>query len=112
MSPTLPSAPLLAIDGEHRELPGSSGRGARGCLDGALDLARLSFVDEAELLGLRARIFDEFYREALLRMLALTVERPVLLGDEGGDLRFALADHAQRRTLHATCGEAAAHLLP
>src|SRR6185437_2899103 len=42
----------------------------------------------------------------------LALERPVLLPDEGRDLLFALADHAQRRALHPARREAAPHLLP
>ena len=42
----------------------------------------------------------------------LRLDGPILLSDEGLDLLLALHDHAQRRTLHAARGQAAADLLP
>ena len=44
---------------------------ARGRFDGALDFARLRFVDEAELLDLPAAVLDELEREGLRGVLAL-----------------------------------------
>ena len=45
-------------------------------------------------------------------MLAFGVQRPVFLRNEGLNLGFSLADHAQRRTLHAPRGQTALHFLP
>ena len=73
--------------------------------------ALLSF-DEAELLDLAAGKFHQLEREGLLAVLALGVDGPVFLRHERGDLVFALADHAQRRALHAPGRQAAPHFLP
>src|SRR6185437_2135488 len=45
-------------------------------------------------------------------MRSLTVDGPVFLRYERRDLRFPLADHAQRGALHAPGGEAAPDFLP
>src|SRR5690606_9207671 len=95
--------PLLAFDGDDTKRAVRPGRArpARGGLDRARDLACLRFVDEAELLDLRAAVLHELQREALRGVLAFAVDRPVLARLEGGDLLLALADHPERRALHA-----------
>ena len=45
-------------------------------------------------------------------MRPLALDGPVLLRQERADLLLALADHAQRRALHAPRRQSAAHLLP
>src|SRR5579863_10054566 len=45
-------------------------------------------------------------------MLSQAIDAPVFLRHEGRDLILAFADHAQRRTLHASGRQSAAHLLP
>src|SRR6185312_2682487 len=111
--------PLLAVDCDDAQLTEPVRRGARlsgglpGRLaDGALDLSRLRLVRKRELLDFPAGVFGELQREGSRLACALPFERPILLRDEGGDLFLALADHAQRGTLHAACREAAAHFLP
>ena len=104
------AAALLAIDREHAQLAAASGAGRRA--DGALDLARFGFVGEAELLDLAAAILQQLQREGLRAVRPLALDGPVLLRQERADLLLALADHAQRRALHAPRRQSAAHLLP
>ena len=81
-------------------------------MSACFDVARRAFVGEAELLDLLAVEFDELEREGLRAVFAFGFERPVFLRHERADLVFALADHAQRRALHAAGRQAAAHFLP
>src|SRR4029077_16564319 len=53
------AAPLLALDREH------GGPAGRGRLDGALDLARLRLVGEAELFDLAAAVLEQLQRDVL-----------------------------------------------
>ena len=85
------AAALLALDREHGE------RAGRGRLDGALDLARLRLVGEAELFDLAAAVLEQLQREVLRAVRALALDGPVFLRLEGFDFLFALADHAQCR---------------
>ena len=82
---------LLAVHRQDGEL--ALGR----LVQRALDLARLRFGGEAELLDLGAPVFDQLARETSAPMLELGIDGPVLPRHEGGDLVLALADHAQRR---------------
>ena len=84
----------------------------RGILDGLLDAARRGLVGEAELLDLLAVELDQLERKGLRAVLAFGLERPVFLRLEDRDLVLALADHAQRRALHAAGRQPAPHLLP
>ena len=84
----------------------------RGIVDRFFDAARGVFVGEAELLHLLPVELDQLEREVLRAVLAFGFERPVFLGLEDADLVLALADHAQRRALHAAGRQAAAHFLP
>src|SRR6185436_14593228 len=89
---------------------GSSARRGAGCANDRLfDFARGRAIGEAELLDLRALVLDELQREALGAVLAFAIERPVFLRHERRYFLFALADHAQRRALHAPRREAAAN---
>ena len=106
------AAALLAIDREHAQLAAAIGGRAGRRPDGALDLARLLFVGEAELLDLLAAILQQLQRKGLRAVRPLTLDGPVLLRQERADLLLALADHAQRRALHAARRQPAAHLLP
>ncbi|MNV27402.1 hypothetical protein D3C71_1185510 [compost metagenome] len=60
-------------------------------------------VGDGELLELLPVQLDQLGVEVLRGVRALGGDRPVLAGDEGFDLFFALDDHAQRRALHAAC---------
>ena len=87
---------LLAIHRQDREF--ALGR----LLQRALDFpCRSRFVREAELLDLLALELDQLAGKLLLRVLQLGIDGPVLARHERGDLILALADHAQRGTLHA-----------
>ena len=77
-----------------------------------LDLARLRLGGEAELLDLGATVLEQLQRERLRAVRALALDGPVLLRLEGLDLLLALADHAQRRALHAPGGQPLPHFLP
>ena len=102
------AAALLAIDLQHGERPVRSGRGRQALLG----RARAGLVGEAELLDLVAAKFDQLEGKGLLAVLADGVDAPVLARLEGRDFRFALANHAQRGTLHPAGGQPAPHLLP
>src|SRR3979490_1839042 len=95
-----------------RHTPAPPGGAAGRRPDGALDLARLGLVGEAELLDLLAAILQQLQRKGLRAVRPLTLDGPVLLRQERADLLLALADHAQRRALHAPRRQPAAHLLP
>jgi len=98
--------PLLAVDAEDGELA------AGGLLERAHGLAGCALAREAELLDFAAPILHELRRELLLRVHELGIDGPILPRLEGGDLVLALADHAQRRALHASGGEIGADLFP
>jgi hypothetical protein len=100
------AAPLFLVDGDHMQ------EALRGILDGLLDVPCAGLVGEAELLHFLARELDQLQRKSLRAVFAFGLERPVFLGFEDADLLLALADHAQRRTLHAAGRQAAAHFLP
>ena len=106
------AAALLAVDGKYPQRPGGAAGGAGRRPQRILGLARRALVGEGELLDLRAAVLEKFQRESLAAVRTLALDGPVLLGDEGSDFLLALADHAQRRALHAPRREAAAHLLP
>ena len=103
---------LLAIDGDDAQRAGVGSARPGGRLDGALDLARLRLGGETELLDLGAAVLEQLQRERLRAVDALALDGPVFLRLEGLDLFLALADHAQRRALHASGGQPLAHLLP
>src|SRR5262249_49506888 len=102
--------------GEDPQLAQSFRGGAGGCarsaFDRALNLARLSFIAEAELLDLLTAVFQQLQRERLGAERPIAVDRPVFLRNEGRDLCFTLADHPQRRALHTSGRETLAHFLP
>ena len=100
------AAPLLAVDRQYGEL--ALRRAAQRAFHGA----RLLLGREAELLDLRALVLDQFARKLLLRVFQFGVDGPVFAGDKCGDFVFALAYHAQCRTLHASRRQAGPHLLP
>ena len=70
------------------------------------------FVLKGELLDFLARVFCKTRHERLLGTRDVGFECPVLAGLERLDLEFALHDHAQRRALHATGGQAGLHFAP
>src|SRR5690606_35957798 len=85
----------------------------RGGLDRGAHFARLRFVRDRELLDLLAAVFGQARGDGLAVLLRVGVDRPILAGLKARDLFLALADHAQRRALHASGGGARkARLLP
>jgi hypothetical protein len=64
------------------------------------------------LLDLGAAVLDQLGREFLRAVLELGVDGPVFPRNERRDLVLALANHPERRTLHASRGQAGTHLLP
>src|SRR6185295_4192073 len=101
------AAALLALD--RRDADFAAGRR----FDRGAHVASLLFVGDGELLDFLAVILDQPRRERLLRLLDVGIDSPVLARLEARDLFFALADHAQRRALHAAGGGAGqAGLLP
>ena len=99
---------LLAIDLQHLEPGRLAGCGPQR----GLGRARCGFIAEAELLYPGAGEFHQLEGETLAAVLARGVDGPVFLRYERGNFIFALADHAQRRALHASGRQAAAHFLP
>src|SRR6185437_1451853 len=89
---------LRAVHGQHGQLA------LGGFLKRALDVARSDFGRKAELLDFGYQVLDQLARKFLLRMFELGVDGPIFARDEGGDFVFALADHAQCRTLYAAGG--------
>jgi hypothetical protein len=84
----------------------------RGGLQRTLDHAGIGFRRETELFDLGALILDQLARKLLLRMQKLGVDGPVFARHERRDFVFALANHAQRRTLHTARRQPRPHLLP
>ena len=86
------------------------GDGVRRALEAGEDLLHFVVVLDPELLlVLLEELGLELRRELPFEERG---ERPELLGLEGLDLLFALADEAQGHGLHAAGGQAAAHLFP
>ena len=73
---------------------------------------RVFFVGQVELLEFLAAQAGQARGEALHRVRAVGFDRPVFARLERFDFLFALADHAQRRRLHAPGRQAALHLAP
>ena len=76
---------------------------------GGMCRALVGQVELFELLAVKAR---ELGAEFAVGMPQIRLDGPVFARIEGFDLLLALDDHAQRRALHATGGQAALHLAP
>ena len=98
--------PLFLVDLQDRE------NALSGFAQRALDFTRLLRGGEAELFDLGTGVLDQLARKFLFRVFEFRVHGPVFARDEGGDFILALADHAQRRTLHAPGGKTGPDLLP
>src|SRR5690606_4467343 len=96
---------LLALDAGNRE--------ARGFFQLRGRRAGRGFVRQVKLVKLLTLEVAEACGEGrALRSLEVDVDRPVLSGAEGLDLRLALADETQRHRLHAPGRAAARQLAP
>ncbi len=69
-------------------------------------------VGDIELLVLASIKPRQPRIEGLRGVRQLRLKTPVFARNEGFDLFFALSDHAQRRALHTTGGQAALHFAP
>ncbi len=87
-------------------------KAVRGRSNGFLGFAHGRFIREAKLLDLFSVEGEKPCRYLVLAVLGERADGPVFLRFERGDLVLSLDDEAQRRALHATCGETAPDLLP
>jgi hypothetical protein len=98
---------LFLLDAGDRECT------AGGSFQRAPNVLGARAVGDRELLDLLAAELGEARGERLLTLLGLGIHRPVLARHKRCDLFLALADHAQRRALHAACrGAGQTGLLP